>query len=68
MDGFRYLPPNVKGRFRSLVVGLRALADGTFVQDVEVGFHELLMALCLIPSSCKPSAHWNDIAPVFSAS
>ena len=58
VDGFRYLPPNVsitdeKGRFVPLVVGLRALADGTFVQDIEVGFHELLMALCLIPSSCK---------------
>eukprot|EP01043_Picozoa_sp_COSAG02_P031701 COSAG02_NODE_2082_length_9895_cov_23.566558_3_plen_369_part_00 len=58
IDGFRFLPPNVKltdakGRFRPLVVGLRALADGTFVQDVEVGFHELLMALCLIPCSCK---------------
>ena len=56
IDGFRYLPPNVsitdkKGRFIPLVVGLRALSDGTFVQDVEVGFHELLLALCLIPSS-----------------
>ena len=69
VDGFRYLPPNVKltdakGRFRPLVVGLRALADGTFVQDVEVGFHELLMALCLIPSSCKPSMHNRPLSVI----
>lgn len=56
VDGFRYLPIGAKitderGRFLPVVVGLRALADGTFVQDVEVGFHELLLALCLIPSS-----------------
>lgn len=56
IDGFRYLPANAKitdekGRFLPNVVGLRALADGAFVQDVEVSFHELLLALCLIPSS-----------------
>jgi hypothetical protein len=56
IDGFRFLPATAKitdnkGRFLPVVVGLRALADGTFVQDVEVGFHELLLALCLIPSS-----------------
>lgn len=41
IDGFRYLPPNVsitdeKGRFMPQVVGLRALSDGTFVQDIQV--------------------------------
>ena len=55
-DGFRYLPPGVKltdeeGRFLPVVVGLRALASGQFVQDVRVGFHELLLALCIIPMS-----------------
>ena len=55
-DGFRYLPPGVKltdedGRFLPVVVGLRALANGQFVQDVRVGFHELLLALCLIEMS-----------------
>ena len=55
-DGFRYLPEDTnlvdeKGRFMQCVVGLRALPDGTFVQDIELGFHELLLALCLINSS-----------------
>ena len=55
-DGFRYLPDGVKltdehGRFLPVVVGLRALPTGQFVQDVQVGFHELLLALCLIQMS-----------------
>jgi Ca2+-binding EF-hand superfamily protein len=55
-DGYRYLPANAdivddRGRFLPVVVGLRALADGTFVQDIEIGFHELLLALCLISMS-----------------
>ena len=55
-DGFRYLPDGVKltdedGRFLPVVVGLRALPTGQFVQDVRVGFHELLLALCLIQMS-----------------
>lgn len=55
-DGFRYLPDGVKltdvdGRFLPVVVGLRALPNGQFVQDVRVGFHELLLALCLIQMS-----------------
>lgn len=55
-DGFRHLPDGVKltdeeGRFLPVVVGLRALPTGQFVQDVRVGFHELLLALCLIQMS-----------------
>ena len=55
-DGFRYLPPTAKltddkGKFLPVVVGLRSLPDGTFVQDVEVTFHEVLLALCLIHMS-----------------
>lgn len=30
---------------------MRALLDGTFVQNVRVGFHHVLLALCLIASS-----------------
>ena len=56
VDGFRYLPPNVqltnsKGEFLPAVVGMRALPDGTFVENVRVGFHHLLLALSLIALS-----------------
>jgi hypothetical protein len=56
VDGFRYLPEDVKltnseGEFLPSVVGLRALPDGTFVENVRVGFHHLLLALGLIAMS-----------------
>lgn len=46
-DGFRYLPPDMKltneeGEFLPSVVGLRALPDGTFVQNVKVSFHHMV--------------------------
>ena len=55
-DGFRYMPPefslhDVKGRFTQNAVGLRTLPDGSFVQDVEVEFHELLLGLALLVCS-----------------
>ena len=56
-DGFRYLKPGVRltdeeGRSCLWWSGsVRALATGQFVQDVRVGFHELLLAMCIIPMS-----------------
>jgi hypothetical protein len=62
VDGFRYLPEDVKltnskGEFLPAVVGLRALPDGTFVENVRVGFHHLLLALGLIAMSYKSLNH-----------
>eukprot|EP01052_Picozoa_sp_SAG31_P010292 SAG31_NODE_560_length_14088_cov_10.467010_1_plen_2416_part_00 len=39
------------GRLAQGAVGLRVLPDGTYVQDIDVGFHELLIALSLMVCS-----------------
>eukprot|EP01050_Picozoa_sp_SAG11_P005539 SAG11_NODE_394_length_9826_cov_3.333607_10_plen_348_part_00 len=55
-DGYRTVDESLRfvaddGTFNKNVVGMRLLADGRFVQNVMISFHELILALSLIHCS-----------------